>query len=107
VYLLNCLLVYGIARIFLQSCERRELKSLLAASVYCAHPVLIETTAWVSGRFDLFVSFFMYFAVLVYFSGGVKGKAVLVGLLYICALFSKELGLVFPFVLYALWMAKF
>src|SRR5690606_36543704 len=58
-------------------------------------------------RFDLFVSFFMYFAVLVYFSGGVKGKAVLVGLLYICALFSKELGLVFPFVLYALWIAKF
>ena len=107
VYLLNCLLVYGIARIFLQSCERRELKSLLAASVYCAHPVLIETTAWVSGRFDLFVSFFMYFAVLVYFSGGVKGKIALVGLLYICALFSKELGLVFPFVLYALWMARF
>lgn len=107
VYLLNCLLVYGVARIFLESCERRELKSLLAALVYCAHPVLIETTAWVSGRFDLFVSFFMYLAVLIYFSDKVKGKSALVGLFYVCALFSKELGLVFPFIIYALWMAKY
>ncbi|WP_342630805.1 hypothetical protein [Marinobacter alkaliphilus] len=107
VYILNCLLVYGLARVFLVNCKNHEIRALLAALVYACHPVLIETTAWISGRFDLFVSFFIYLAVLVYFSGLRRGKLLAIGLCFVFALFSKELGVVLPFVIYALWMAKY
>ena len=109
-YLANSLLVYVLAQQLLSFGERKAvLKPLLASLFYACHPVLIESTAWVSGRFDLFATFFIFLAAIVFLSEKITGwaKILIVSFATLCALMSKELGVVIPVVLFCLWMAKY
>lgn len=74
--------------------------------MYAAHPALVESVAWVSGRFDLLVTTFILLSVLVYLSdvAGWLRNALLV-LIMLSGLFSKELAFVIPIVLFCVWIA--
>lgn len=67
IYLANALLVYSLAAAHyrLRQLESSMLRAVLAAIAYAAHPALIESTAWISGRFDLLATFFCLTALLV------------------------------------------
>lgn len=77
-----------------------------AALFYAMHPALVESTAWVSGRFDLMATLFMLLGSYSVLRWGVRSAAAIT-VYVIClagAVFSKELGLVLPaIVLCLLW----
>ncbi|WP_269630815.1 hypothetical protein [Pelomonas sp. BJYL3] len=105
----NVLLLRSVARRLLE--ERGEAAPALWASVaalcYAVHPALIESTAWVSGRFDMLATTGILAASHVFLNFGWSTPLRLAGL--VCALLvavlSKELGVVTPVVLLCVWMA--
>jgi hypothetical protein len=100
VYFLSCIILKN--RYVLYS-ER----SLVITVLYLFHPALMESTVWVSGRFDLLVTFFILGGLVVYFYFNNRlMKNSLVVLLFFLALLSKELAFVFPMVLFVFWMAS-
>lgn len=72
---------------------------------YVCNPILIESTAWISGRFDLMVTFFILLAIHIYFNENIHKylKQFLVSFLFFCALLSKELAIIFPVLLFFCW----
>lgn len=106
---INVLLLRSIARRVLE--ERGEAQpafwATVAALCYAVHPALIESTAWVSGRFDLLSTTGILAASRAFLAYGrtlpVRVSGVLLGTLI--ALASKELGVVTPGILFCLWMA--
>lgn len=87
--------------------EKKYLLSFLACFIYIIHPALIESTAWVSGRFDQFVTFFTLIGMIIFVDNyfNKKNKKItnfFVALSFFFALLSKELGLVFPLLLLCL-----
>jgi hypothetical protein len=82
------------------------LPALFAALVYAIHPAMMETAAWISGRFDLMVTFFTLSAMWVYLSDGKNlAKALLVSLLIFLSLLCKETGTMFLVAMPCIWMA--
>lgn len=104
----NVLLLFAVGRRLAIRLGREapNVPALLAALLYAAHPALVESTAWISGRFDLQVTTFILLASWV-FLGPLNGwrRALLLMLLMLGALLSKELGFVLPAVLLCLWIA--
>jgi protein O-mannosyl-transferase len=75
-------------------------RAFLSTLLYGCHPALIESTAWVSGRFDLFVTFFCLAALLAEISIKNRAKRVfVVSIFFAFALLSKEMAVVLPIVL--------
>lgn len=108
--IVNVLLLRSLARHLLET--RGEAMASLWATVaalsYAVHPTLIESTAWVSGRFDILSTTGILLASLAFLSHerslGYRVAGVLLGTLI--ALGSKELGVVTPAILLCLWMAS-
>ncbi len=99
IFTMNVQLLYFIASLGL---NRRPAIAFVVSLIYVVHPANIETVAWVSGRFDLLVTTFILGAVLLFLQRSVLSLRVcymLIGLAYIFALMSKELGIVLPFIL--------
>ncbi|WP_371233299.1 hypothetical protein ACAW63_09665 [Pseudomonas sp. QE6] len=96
-FLLNIALVGAIAwRLFP---ERRHLPAL-AMLLYGLHPAMIESAAWVAGRFDLMVTFFVLFGLFCYLSTTrVLIRATACGFAFFCAAASKEMAVVYPLLL--------
>ncbi len=73
--------------------------SLLTALLFIVHPIHTEAVAYVSGRADSLVTFFMFLSFILYLKHGEKGGVFTLGgmtLCYVLALLSKELGLILP-----------
>ena len=91
------LLVFQLTKRFLQLNhygDRARPLATVATLIYLAHPANVETVVWLSGRFDLFATFFTLAAVLAFLSV----KRPLLGALLILpcavgALGSKETGI--------------
>ncbi len=110
IYLLNIILLYAIGlKLFTQLNKKNvTLCASIAALLYAVHPALIETTAWVSGRFDLLVTCSTLLACLVYLQP-ISSRVLKITLLNICflmALASKELGVVLPLILVCLSLMR-
>lgn len=109
IYLGNVLLVRALALQLLrvQEHERPSLWASLAALLYAVHPALIESTAWVSGRFDLLCTFGLLAASVIFLRVDVRAIVRLPALLFFVAvaLMSKELGVIAPGILICCWMA--
>ncbi|SEI49317.1 hypothetical protein SAMN04244572_00563 [Azotobacter beijerinckii] len=105
----NALLVFAVCRRLALSTGREHgnERALLAAVLYILHPALVESTAWVSGRFDLMVTLFLLLGVAAYLAPGLRSgwRLVLVSAAMLAALLSKELGAVLPGVLLCVWVA--
>lgn len=106
---LNCVLIFLVCYVLACIAGRRfqVLPAIVAALLYMVHPALVESTAWISGRFDLQVTTFVLLSVLAYLVAMPHKllQALLVSALLMGALLSKELGIVVPPVLLCIWMA--
>lgn len=108
VFYINSLLLYAVA--YCSAIKLDKIKpiyyGLSASLLYILHPSLIESTAWVSGRFDQYCTLFVLLGILIFICNfkntnqPIKKIAILaISLCFLMALFSKELGLVFPLIL--------
>ena len=77
--------------------------SLIATILYICHPSLIESTVWVSGRFDQYCTLFSLLTLFLFVRGFVSSKQSIsiiyvlgISFCYLSALLSKELGIVLP-----------
>ncbi|MEF3193763.1 MAG: hypothetical protein K6346_06090, partial [Halothiobacillaceae bacterium] len=98
---LNTLLV-GLIAIRLTSSyqgQGRSLRVLVASLIYAVHPALIEPVAWVAGRFDLMVTFFMLAA--IWGSLALQGwvRIAWVASMFLLAALSKEMAATLPLIL--------
>ena len=105
VFMLNCCLVYALAfkNFGDKAPPEKCVRSVVAMMLYGFHPALMESTAWVVGRFDLFVTFFSLLGLL--FSSVLVGwvRVAAVSVAFAGAAFSKEMAVVFPLLL-VLWL---
>ncbi|MDO5625423.1 MAG: hypothetical protein Q4G71_12135 [Pseudomonadota bacterium] len=108
-YSINVLLVQALAWFVLHEKinKHREWFSTLAAAIYAVHPMLIESTAWISGRFDVLCTTGILSASLVMVLPLRSSllKTMLVTIFVSISLLSKELGVMAPLVLLCVWMA--
>lgn len=108
-FIINALLVFTLCRRIAQLTGREQSTNLalLAAVIYVLHPALVESTAWISGRFDIMVTLFMLMGCVTYLAPAIKPwqRTSLICILMLLALLSKELGIVLPGILLCLWTA--
>jgi tetratricopeptide (TPR) repeat protein len=77
----------------------------IAGLLFAIHPVLVESVAWISDRFDLMMVFFALLALFLdYRLVRPNMRATVVGLLFMAALLCKETAIVL-LVLLPLWQA--
>lgn len=112
IFLCNISLVYWLAYLLGKVKKKRNLILLasICAALYAIHPIHVETTAWVSGRFDLMATLFTLLGCVIFISQYLTNKSslfvnLLIGLCYFCALMSKELGLVVPVLIFILYLS--
>lgn len=110
IYMCNTLLVFFISQKLAALIHRPNSMVLawISAVIYAAHPSLVESTAWVAGRFDLMATFFILAAITVYIHkpGPLKvARSLVIVFLMSGAVLSKELGAVLPAVLLCVWFA--
>jgi hypothetical protein len=108
IFILNVVLVFSVCRLLAEGTGHRApvLAAFLAALIYALHPAMIEATAWISGRFDLLVTFFILAATRIYLSKTKPLlKIVLVSGMTLLSLLCKETGVVFPLTILCLWIA--
>lgn len=103
ILIINSVLVYFLSHrlAILLNKEKPYIYSFIVSILYITSPILIESTVWVVGRFDLMVTTFILMGVLIYikFSSSLIRDFCL-SLVFILALFSKELAVVFPLIIF-------
>ena len=95
IHFLCCGLVFGIAK----REGLGELSSFIAGALFAVHPVHVENVAWISGRTDLLGGLFLLAAFSVYLHAENwprAGRGLLAALLFLVALFSKEMAIMLP-----------
>lgn len=97
------LFVYKLGRV--RGISRLLNRAFIAGLTYGLHPALVEPVAWVSGRFDLLVTFFSLAALISYFtlSGTIRATVVCAFLLF--SLLSKEMAVSLPLIIVVLGYA--
>ena len=109
---LNTALVFYVARALMpeDAAQSRAgtLAAVLGALIFAVHPVAVESTAWVSGRFDTLMCGFVLGTSLIALGGDLtRNRLALVFVLFACAMGSKEsaigLPLALPFLLLLKW----
>jgi len=101
---LFCLNVFLVMRLTYKIAAKPCIAALLAGGLYTANPAMMESTAWISGRCDLLLTFFILSALCldVDLKNRFALKVALVSLSFFCAALSKEMAVVFPLIL-LLW----
>lgn len=86
--------------------KNKEILGLLAGVIYVVNPVLVEATAWISGRFDLLITTFTLCGVYLFINDNENKwkRDILISVCFFLALLSKELGVVFPILLFFMYM---
>lgn len=107
IFLINVSLLFFVARRVSLAVNRTSWAIPFVTSIlYAMHPALIESVAWVSGRFDLLVTTFILLSVFVFLGSYVCwARNLILALLMLGGLFSKELAFVLPVVLFCIWVA--
>ncbi|MBB6576198.1 tetratricopeptide (TPR) repeat protein [Comamonas odontotermitis] len=110
IFSVNVLLVRALAERILESTKsQRSIQFLatLAALMYAIHPALVESVAWVSGRFDLLCTTGVLGAAWCFAKTDLSPWVRVLGvcLFTLIALMSKELGIVTPIILVCIWMS--
>lgn len=98
-HLINCFLVFWLFYLL----TRKLSVSFLTALLFAAHPMHVESVAWISARKDVLYSVFFLAAVICYYyyrREGKAGKYYYAALIFfILALFSKAMAVTLPVVL--------
>jgi len=102
----NTCLLYAIAcRIFEQR-QGGRLASLFAVLLYTAHPCLVESVAWISGRFDLLATTLLMAGCAVAMAPATVARCAWVALFALGAMMSKETGVLLAPILILLALAR-
>jgi hypothetical protein len=107
IFILNLVLLFQVTR---RMCARLGKTSILpafcATLVYALHPAMTESVIWISGRFDLLVTFFILLALLADLEIQRRALriAALAGLMLLMVL-CKETGVIFPSSILCMWFA--
>ncbi|OQA24912.1 MAG: TPR repeat-containing protein YrrB [Chloroflexi bacterium ADurb.Bin344] len=96
-HILNAFLVF----VFIKRLMQDEKIAFFSALVFAAHPMHVESVAWVSAFNDVFYTFFFLLSILYYlkYQYGQKKYYYLSLLFFVLSCFAKPLGIVLPFVL--------
>ena len=101
----STLFLYHLLRRLLSRQPNAEVLAALGALVFLCHPRNVEAVAWISGRFDVFATFFLLAGLYVFICIQNKYfKNLTVALCHLAALASKEIGILMPVVLFCVWM---
>lgn len=84
----------------------RALRVLLIGLFYGLHPALVEPVAWIAGRFDLLVTFFMLIGIWGYFVLHNRWRIAWVSACFLLAALSKEMAATFPLILMLFHLAR-
>lgn len=100
---LNTLLVCILAQRFANNAHHTGrptyFPALIAGALYAVHPALVESTVWISGRFDLLVTLVMLSGLVLANSlAGMRLAGALFAVFFMAAL-TKEYAVIFPGVL--------
>ncbi len=101
----STLLVFHLIRNLLSRQPNAEGLAALGALVFLCHPRNVEAVVWISGRFDVFATFFLlagWYAFIRIKNKNIKNLVVVV--CHLAALASKEIGILMPMVLLCIWM---
>jgi hypothetical protein len=102
-HVLNCLLVYLLA----ERLTKNNRIAFAGALLFAVHPVHVEAVAWVSARKDLLSTAFLLLGTLAYINknNAPLQKRFVLPFLFLLALFSKAIAIVFPVLLLAVdWL---
>jgi len=92
------LLLSALAATRLGMSHQRHLISAISSFIYMSHPVLVEPVVWISGRFDLAMTFFVLLVLCVErcWKNARLIKFVFIGALFFFAALSKEMAVALP-----------
>lgn len=66
IHLINIILAYRLAFIFLKNSEdRSHIIPLIIASIFALHPIQVEAITWIAGRFDLLSTTFSFLTLII------------------------------------------
>ena len=101
----STLLLFHLLRQLLSRQPNAEVLAALGALVFLCHPRNVEAAAWISGRFDVFATFFLLAGLYAFVRIQKKCfRNLTVVLCHFAALASKEIGILMPIVLFCVWM---
>ena len=101
----STLLLFHLLRQLLSRQPNAEILAALGALVFLCHPRNVEAAAWISGRFDVFATFFLLAGLYAFVRIQKKYfRNLTVVLCHLAALASKEIGILMPMVLFCVWM---
>ena len=104
IFLLNVCLAYFLSgEIF----KRLKIVNLdwMVVLLYAFHPVLVESNAWLAGRFDLMVTTFMFLSLYLYLKMDASIKRdFFLALSLLLGLLSKEMAITVPLLIIALYL---
>ena len=101
----STLLLFHLLRQLLSRQPNAEVLAALGALVFLCHPRNVEAAAWISGRFDVFATFFLLAGLYAFVRIQKKYfRNLTVVLCHLAALASKEIGILMPIVLFCVWM---
>ncbi|QRY81463.1 hypothetical protein JVX91_10310 [Pseudomonas sp. PDNC002] len=105
ILLVNCTTIGFLAWHLSRGRRERErmLRAAFAVLIYGCNPVLLESAAWVSGRFDLLVTAFALLGLLSLSCARGLTRDLLVTSCFLFAIGSKEMAITFP-ALIVLWL---
>lgn len=103
---INACLVYSIACRLFEQLQGARNGALFAALVFAVHPCLIEGVAWISGRFDLLATTLLLAGWVIAMNPATAARCVLVGVLALGAMLSKEIGVLFAPLLLLISLAR-
>lgn len=113
VFAINSSLVFCLGIILARKYTLKNgvLISFIAAILYLTHPALIESTVWVSGRFDQLCTLFMLLGTIIFIKNYTHSEQglnsfSLCGIMfcYFMALLSKEIGIMLPLILLTFYL---
>lgn len=105
IFCLNIILVYLLSYKlgYLLQKNKPHYYALVLSVLYVTSPILIESTVWAVGRFDLMVTTFILLGSYLYLQ--LKAhifKDILLSLVFLMGLFSKELAVILPLIIFML-----
>ena len=104
-----CILSFNVTLIYLivlrisqlLKTNNTNLYALIVSLLYITNPILVESTVWAVGRFDLMVTSFILLGLLVFLNFQKNLiRDLILSIIFIFGLFCKELAIIFPVILF-------
>lgn len=103
---INTFLLYAIACRVFEGRQEARFAAICTALLYTTHPCLVESVAWISGRFDLLATTLLMAGCAVAMGPATVVRCLLVVLFALGSMLSKETGVLFAPILMLLTLAR-